>query len=221
MSAASPTRDGPDTLPGALRVFASWTSPRLLALIVVVAWTTRALLGAPGRGDFAVAAAILLFWPLQEWLIHVFILHYRPRRFFGRTLDFEVPRKHRAHHAEPWRQQLIFIPLHVYVYVPFALGALAWWGASTVAVTGAAVYFTLALYYEWIHFLVHTRVRPRSAFYRRLWRNHRHHHFKNENYWFGVTMLSGDRLLGTRPDVEDTPRSATVRTLGLDEGELT
>ena len=36
-----------------------------------------------------------------------------------------------------------------------------------------------------------------------LWRNHRLHHCKNEHYWFGVTMLSGDRLLGTAPAVAD------------------
>ena len=81
------------------------------------------------------------------------------------------------------------------------------------AITGVAVYFLLSLHYEWVHFLTHTRVRPRSAFYRRLWRNHRQHHFKNEHYWFGVTMLGGDRLLRTAPEVSAVPSSPTCRNL--------
>ncbi|MDX2168661.1 MAG: fatty acid hydroxylase family protein, partial [Deltaproteobacteria bacterium] len=50
--------------------------------------------------------------------------------------------------------------------------------------------------------------------YQRLWRNHRLHHFKNEHYWFGVTMLSGDRLLRTAPAVKDVETSPTARNLG-------
>ena len=84
------------------------------------------------------------------------------------------------------------------------------------ALTGVLVHFALALHYEWVHFLVHTRYRPRSARYEKLWRNHRLHHFKNEHYWYGVTMLSGDRLLGTAPDRDAVPTSPTARTLGLE-----
>jgi len=40
-----------------------------------------------------------------------------------------------------------------------------------------------AFAYEWVHYLTHTSYRPRTAFYRRMWRNHRLHHFKNEHYW--------------------------------------
>ena len=34
------------------------------------------------------ALAIVAYFPFNEWLIHVFMLHYRPRKVFGRTLDF-------------------------------------------------------------------------------------------------------------------------------------
>ena len=47
-------------------------------------------------------------------------------------------------------------------------------------------------------------------------RNHRLHHFKNEHYWFGVTMLGADRLLRTAPQAEDVERSPTARTLGVE-----
>lgn len=65
--------------------------------------------------------------------------------------------------------------------------------------TAIVVHLALALHYEWIHFLIHTRVQPRLGYYQRLWRDHRLHHFKNERFWYGVTRLEGDRLLGTAP----------------------
>ena len=55
---------------------------------------------------------------------------------------------------------------------------------------------------------------PRRGYYQRLVKNHRRHHFKNERYWYGVTMLGGDRLLGTGPEPAAVPTSATARSLG-------
>jgi hypothetical protein len=46
-------------------------------------------------------------------------------------------------------------------------------------------------------------------------REHRYHHFRNENFWWGVSMGLGDRVLGTAPPVEDVGRSGTTSTLGL------
>jgi sterol desaturase/sphingolipid hydroxylase (fatty acid hydroxylase superfamily) len=65
-----------------------------------------------------------------------------------------------------------------------------------------------------VHFLCHTRYWPKSARYRRLVRNHRLHHFKNEHYWFGVSSDAADRVLGTNPDHRAVPKSETVKTLG-------
>ena len=62
---------------------------------------------------------------------------------------------------------------------------------------------------------MHTRVQPRSAYYQRLRTSHRRHHFKNEHYWFGVTMLAADHLLRTAPPLASVPTSATARDLGM------
>jgi len=56
-------------------------------------------------------------------------------------------------------------------------------------------------------------LQPRTALYRRLWKNHRRHHFKSEHYWFGVTMRGSDRLLRTAPGLGDKPTSPTARSL--------
>ena len=210
-------RDLPATLGAAAREFSRHASPRILAGLALGALAARLTLGAFSGWDLVAIAAVAALWPLQEWLIHVFILHYEPRRSAGRTLDFHVPRMHRAHHADPWRLELVFIPLQVYVGVPIVLATGIWLALPSLERTLSvlAVYFALALDYEWIHFLIHTRYPPRRALYRRLLRNHLLHHFKNERYWYGVTMLGGDRLFGTAADPERVPTSPTARTLGV------
>ncbi|MFT4866373.1 MAG: sterol desaturase/sphingolipid hydroxylase (fatty acid hydroxylase superfamily), partial [Ilumatobacter sp.] len=83
-------------------------------------------------------------------------------------------------------------------------------GASTV-LTGLVA----LLHYEWVHLLVHSRYRPRSRYYSQLARNHRLHHFRNESYWLGVTIGTGDRLARTLPaDRSAVPLSETARALG-------
>ena len=209
------TIESPRRLREALPVFLRFGSPRLLIGLLAASIAVRAALGGFSGWDLVPVAGLLLFWPLEEWLIHVFILHAKPRRVLGRSFDSELPRKHREHHRDPWRLDLIFIPMGSFFWSLPLLGLL-WFLATPYAAlawTGIAAHLALALHYEWVHFLVHTRVTPRTRYYQRLWKNHRRHHFKNEHYWFGVTMLSGDRLLRTGPPPDAVPASPTARAL--------
>jgi sterol desaturase/sphingolipid hydroxylase (fatty acid hydroxylase superfamily) len=70
--------------------------------------------------------------------------------------------------------------------------------------------------YEWTHFLIHSSYRPQHRPYRSVWRAHRNHHFRNEHYWFGVTMHLADHVLGTFPDRSEVEVSLTARTLGVE-----
>jgi hypothetical protein len=219
---AWPAVPSPRTLAEAAPEFLRHGSPRILVAALAAAVAGRAAVGGLGAADLVPIVALLLYWPLQEWAIHVFVLHARPVRVLGRVVDFRVPRKHRAHHRDPWRLDLVFIPMHSYLYtIPIVVGT---WIAVTpsvrLALTGITAHLALTLHYEWVHFLVHTRVPPRSAHHRRLWKNHRRHHFKNEHYWFGVTMLGGDRLLGTAPRVAEVPTSPTARDLEVEPASL-
>jgi hypothetical protein len=205
----------PASLRAALPIFLRHGSPRVLIVTVLAAAALRAACGAWSVWDVVPVAATFAVWPIQEWLIHVFILHFKPVTLWGHTIDFRVPRKHRAHHRDPWNYEILFIPFHSFSY-SLPIAAALWWAASptlALALTGFTVHMALALHYEWIHFLVHTRVAPRIRFYERIWKNHRLHHFKNEHYWFGVTRLEGDWLLGTAPTVQSVPLSPTARTL--------
>ena len=67
--------------------------------------------------------------------------------------------------------------------------------------------------YEWCHFLIHTPYRPRGRYFRSIWRGHRLHHYKNERYWFGVTVNLADHVFRTFPAKDDVPTSPTARTL--------
>jgi hypothetical protein len=210
--------DSPQTLGEAVRYFFRHASPRCLALLVLVSAAARSIVGDWSVWDAVVVAVIAAYWPIQEWLIHVFLLHYEPITLFGKSLDFEVPRSHRAHHRDPWNTEILFIPLQGFVtsllvLVPLTFGLLPTTG---LALTALGFYFLMSMRYEWIHFLVHTRYPPRSRHYRRLWRNHRLHHCKNEHYWYGVSMLGGDSIFGTSPRPGDVPTSPTCRALGAE-----
>jgi sterol desaturase/sphingolipid hydroxylase (fatty acid hydroxylase superfamily) len=68
-----------------------------------------------------------------------------------------------------------------------------------------------------VHFLIHSTYRPKGWYYRYIYRAHRLHHFRNENYWFGVTVHLGDHVLRTFPGKDDVPVSATAFTLGVEQ----
>src|SRR5436305_1149196 len=97
--------------------------------------------------------------------------------------------------------------------VPVAVAPLATVFDAGPLVTALLTGYALVGLYEWTHFLIHTAVRPRSRYYRSIWRNHRLHHFKNEHYWHGITNTVSDRALGTFRDHREVRRSATARTL--------
>jgi hypothetical protein len=208
----------PNTLGKAIRRFAR--APTAIMLVVVFATTAayRASLGPFGPHELLIPIAIIAFWPFQEWLIHVFILHFRPRKIGRLTIDLPVAKKHRNHHLHPWDIDEGFMPLHaVMLSMPVLYGLWFYFAPSKeIAATGTATWVLFSLHYEWVHFIVHTRYRPKLAVYERMWRNHRLHHCKNEKYWMGVSTQLGDKVLGTSPDPKATETSKTCRTLGID-----
>jgi len=208
----------PATYREAARAFYGHAGPWVLTALALAALAARVAAGGLSPWDLPVALAVGAWWPAQEWLLHKGLLHAGPVRLAGRSYDPEFARRHRAHHREPWRLDLVILPLYVHVLAPVVVGlAVLVLPTPQLAWTAAAVYFAMALHYEWMHFLVHTRVWPSSRRLQALWRHHRLHHFKNEHYWFGFTSVGVDRLLGTAPDPRSVRTSPTCRTLGHGE----
>lgn len=206
------------------RAFARQPSPPYLFGAAALALAARIALGSWSWRDAVVLVGLLAATPFVEWAIHVYLLHSRPIPLFGRELDVITAREHRAHHEAPGVLDGVLIPVYgvlaflamiaaTNVVLSFPIHLIL--GGSQVAftMTGVAVSFAILAAYEWTHFLIHTPYRPRRRYYRAIWRNHRLHHFKNEHYWFGVTSVVGDRVIGTDPDQRTVSRSPTARNL--------
>jgi sterol desaturase/sphingolipid hydroxylase (fatty acid hydroxylase superfamily) len=166
-------------------------SPWMISATIVTALGWRIVEGDWQVSDLWAPVVLVALFPVLEWVIHVFILHFRPRKVAGIRIDSELARDHRRHHADPRNIPLVFIP---------------WRSLIAVGVTG--------LLYEWAHYLIHSDYKPRTAVYKAVWRNHRLHHYKNEHYWFTVTSsATADRLFGTYPDPGTVKASATAKNL--------
>ena len=208
------------TLGQAGREFWRHPTPWMILALVVGAVGARAVVGGLAFRDLWAPLVLALLYPFVEWVIHVFILHWRPRELGRITVDTLVARDHRRHHANPRDIDLVFIPtptlrwlIAAIVALPLGIGAIA--GAPVSATLSFIVVESLILMgYEWTHYLVHTDYKPRHRFYKAVWRNHRLHHFKNEHYWFSVTTSgTSDRVLGTYPDPATVETSPTAKNL--------
>jgi hypothetical protein len=204
------------TLADAGREFWRHPTPWLLSGAFVAVLVARLVVGDWQYTDAVVPLVVLAVFPFAEWVIHVLILHWRPRKVAGVTIDPLLARKHREHHIDPRIVKLIFIPLQS-LFGAFAAGLIvAFWAFPRLGLglTFLVVLFAIGVVYEWSHYLVHTDYKPKTAFYRALYRNHRWHHYKNEHYWFAVTTPGiADRALGTYPDPQSVPTSPTAKNL--------
>ena len=213
------------TVGAAWRAFRGERSPQVLAAGLALAIAARIVVGDPSWRDAVAAALMVPAYVFGEWAIHVHLLHLPPFRWRGRRVELITAASHRMHHENPHNLNLILLgPLEAFALLGLAVplvvaagcgiaglafGTVPLGAALTAVVTG----YALILVYEWTHFLIHTAHRPRSRYYRSIWRGHRLHHFKNERYWHGITNTVSDRVLGTAPDQRSVPRSGTARTL--------
>ena len=209
------------TLADAAREFWRHPTPWLLSAAFLGAVVARLIVADWRWGDAVLPFVVLAVFPFFEWMIHVFVLHWRPRRIGGVTLDPVLARKHREHHADPRVMRLIFIPLQSLAgaFVSALIVAFVLIPRTGLGLTFLVVLFGIGVVYEWSHYLVHTDYKPKTWFYRTLYRNHRLHHFKNEHFWFAVTTPGmADRVLGTYPDPQAVPTSPTAKNLFASAG---
>jgi hypothetical protein len=207
--------DRPSTLAGCAREFFAHASPRILLVGLLIIVPARIWFGGWTTWDPLLVLAFALWQPMNEWLTHVFVLHGKPLRLFGRTFDTSLALAHRRHHRDPWRVEYTLLPWQAFSYgTAIHLGVASLILPWPAALTWFASSFAIGLYYEWIHYLTHTSYRPQSAWMKRRTKLHRLHHFKNEQYWHGVTSDFGDWLLRTEPAPRDVPTSELARKLG-------
>ncbi len=203
------------SLGDAFRIFVAQTPPKILILGVAASFATRLWMGNFGWIDLLPVALLFVLHPIAEWLIHVYILHFRPREFMGLTIDMNAAKHHRAHHIDPWDLRYVVMPksaIGVGMVVAFAANWFLMPSLELISTSFLAMSI-IALVYEWAHFLTHTSYRPKGRIYKRIYKFHRLHHFKNEAYWMGVSRHFGDRLLGTMKEASEVETSPTARNL--------
>jgi len=209
----------PRTLKAALAYFFLMPSVQVIIAAIAVPLFLRILHGGFGIWDVAVMALMGIVWPLQEWTLHQYLLHLKPFKIAGQTIDPVFAKTHRLHHRDPWHLPYAFLPVEV-VLVAIPVTAAIWFlllPGHALALTGIVAFNTMSLLYEWTHYLTHTRYVPQGKYYRRIWKNHRLHHCKNENYWFAFTIPQVDALFKTEPEAASVETSGTCRTLGVVE----
>jgi hypothetical protein len=205
-------------------------SPRVITAVVAATVLSRLVVGGStwGWADLYVAAVTVVAVGPVEWVLHRLLLHAPSGAWTSRVLGTGAG--HREHHLDPPALEwLLLRGVDAAVFAPvIAVFTLAWTVPSLMVlgqvlpgdalaapVLTALVCAYLALWhYEWTHLLIHTAYRPRTRLYRRLARDHRRHHYRNERYWLGITSRTGDRLMRTAPsDSSSVPLGATARTL--------
>jgi hypothetical protein len=207
------------TLGGAFRIFIRTFSAKWLGLAFVVAVATRIALGGWRWWDLGIAGIVLGMQPFTEWLIHVFVLHAKPKQVGSVKIDGLLARKHRQHHANPKIIGLVLVPRRALITSVLTAVPLYWLITGMnwrLAVTWLVVAYGMFLTYEWVHFLIHSSYKPKRWYYRYIYKAHRLHHFRNEHYWYGVTVHLADHVLRTFPEKDAVPVSETAFTLGVD-----
>ena len=188
----------------------------MIGVTLVAACAARIIVGDWQLTDALVPAVMLAAFPFLEWMVHVLILHWRPRHVGALTIDPLLAREHRRHHVDPRSIPLIFIPWKALLWVmPLALViALLAFPRVGLGLSYHVLIAVLALDYEWTHYLIHSDYKPISRVYKAIWRNHR-----STTARMSITGKrspssgTADRVLGTYPDPATTPTSPTAKSV--------
>src|SRR2546426_10923205 len=105
------------TLAQARRRFVTHASPWILATFLAVAVSARIWVGQFRLSDLLLVPVMLIVFPFFEWVLHVGVLHWKPRKIFGVKIDPMIARTHRWHHANPRDIDNLFIPWQAFATV--------------------------------------------------------------------------------------------------------
>ena len=149
----------------------------------------------PGIAKPAWIVAGLLVWTLIEYLLHRFLLHYRPQ---ASGLLAVVEKLHLGHHRDPQDEAKITVPIYGSLPIAGALLGLfrllaGSWEVAALLMTGSVVGY---LYYEAVHFWIHRGGRSEGWLGQRR-ADHLFHHFKDQTRCLGVGTPLWDLVMGT------------------------
>ncbi len=155
----------------------------------------------------------LIFFMFSEYVTHRFFFHIKAPK--NKLLLKFMKRIHYDHHTFPDDLKLLFLP--IWYSIP-NLGSLCiiYFLISkdliqTIAFGSGLV--LMLLVYEWKHYVAHKPIKPITKVGRQIKKLHILHHFKNENFWYGVSTPIFDGIFGTLKDEKEVVTSNTAKAL--------
>lgn len=199
----------------ALKIY--WTHwPNLLYTAMFLAGLAYIVVTGALQAHWYMILVLFALIPFIEYFTHKYLLHMpQPKDPGKHKLWARIANDiHYLHHQDPKKLRHIFAETWL-VLLAGALDALIVWGV-TQSVPHMAVFMTAGMgyfmYYEWTHFIAHyDGYTPRNPYSRFLKKYHLWHHYKNEEYWYGVTNPLADWVFGKWKD----PRTVTASGLAL------
>lgn len=199
----------PATMPDALATFFSSKDihgPRLVTILLLVFMIQRIQMGwtslSTPLDDLGVAMSAIIFWWFQEHFMHKHLLHSN-FNWIGKQI-------HHEHHEKPYHHVSIdpaplmlgwFTIVHLLLRYVLEL-------PLHLTLTASITYGIAGLFYEWTHYIVHTRVRfPRGSYWEHVKNHHARHHLVNNNHWFAFSLTQIDDIFGTNPKVSEVSRT--------------
>mmetsp|Transcript_31165 Transcript_31165/g.38042 ORF Transcript_31165/g.38042 Transcript_31165/m.38042 type:complete len:343 (+) Transcript_31165:93-1121(+) len=204
ISSQSNPEDVPTTLPQAIqRFFFGRDIGPLCTVISISLFVTQRLQTITTPQDYPqldalAACTAVVFWWFQEHVLHQKLLHSQ-RDWLGKSI-------HEGHHSKPYFHVSIDPPGLIMGWLLAVHVALRLLLPLPLALSATVGYAAAGLFYEWAHYIVHTRVVPRNGFMRKMRDNHMRHHLVSDEYWFGFSVPAIDDFFGTNPSVGEVRR---------------
>ena len=125
-------------------------------------------------------------WVATEYCIHRWILH-------GPL----YPNYHKKHHEHYTDHKTLFTPLMLTASTAYTYYGLIRWVAGTQIATTVFIFFPLNyLFFEWLHWRIHTPVRDKNCLLWMAQQYHRVHHM-HEDKNYGITSPAIDYVADT------------------------
>lgn len=178
--------------------------------LVVVAFLMTMELSLSTFLFFAIGIVAYMF---SEYLTHRFLFHIKsPKNSFLLKM---IKRLHYDHHKKPNDLKLLFLPIWYSAPSLSILCLLFYFVSGSISATLAFATGILFMFfvYEWKHYVSHRPLNPKTRFGKWLKKTHILHHYKNENYWYGVSTPFVDALFGTLKNEKDVETSQTAKDL--------
>jgi sterol desaturase/sphingolipid hydroxylase (fatty acid hydroxylase superfamily) len=152
---------------------------------------------SPGRILYTFLAGVF-FWTFFEYMLHRFFLHWISDSVWMKKVTYTL---HGNHHHFPRDKQRLFMPP-----VPSLIFSVTIFGIMYLIMgTNSLMFFPGFLMgyliYGSMHYAIHAW-NPPFKWMKPLWRNHHLHHYKNDNFGFGVSSTLWDHVFGTMFDLK-------------------